>query len=68
MADLNVLYLLNFVLKCPTTDDLTAEQIWCAFSRFTVVSRTAAGIAVKMHIYMRTEIPWDIMQRVVVIS
>jgi len=46
MADLDVLYVLNFVLKCPTTCDLTAEQIWCAVSRFTVVSRSAAGIAV----------------------
>jgi len=46
MADLNVLYLLNFVLKCPTTGDLTAEQIWCAGSKFTVVSLMAVGIAV----------------------
>jgi hypothetical protein len=46
MADLNVLYLLNFLLKSPTTGDLKAEQIWCAVSKFTVVSRSAAGIAV----------------------
>jgi hypothetical protein len=62
MADLNVLYLLNFVLKCRTTCDLKPSRFGAQSAGLLSSPARQRGSPFRMHNYLRTEIFWDIIQ------